>query len=202
MKLRRVFGGHAARANKPHRGHGQWGRSPPRQKPLNAGAHTAQRVSGFNDRKGYKESPRINVGQLQSGRIPRIDREAGHYHPVGHGSRRVLDRDTADTHRFNRAAHTVRDMGKLGEGRATAPQGDSSKRRGPVGNSQGSSPPGVGKGTGVRGSTDSHLGTTGRGDKGRLGMHDGHKGKQPKALSENLSHAWFESLGADHRGGK
>ena len=85
---------------------------------------------------------------------------------------------------------------RLGKHTGAEAKGDSRRRSGPEGDSRGSAPPGVGKGTGVRGSVSSHGGDAGRGDRGRLGKGDAYKGK-PTALSEDISHESFERLGAE-----
>ena len=74
-------------------------------------------------------------------------------------------------------------------------ESDTRRRSGSDGNGKGSPPPGVGKRKPA--SLAAHAGDSGRGGAGRLGMHDGHKGPQPKKLSEDISHSAFERLGAD-----
>jgi hypothetical protein len=87
------------------------------------------------------------------------------------------------------------DVRRNGAHKGKLPGLDTSKRSGAEGLSKGSAPPGVGRGAGVRGSLDSHLGDAGRGGPGKLGKSDAFTGKA-KALSETLSHEWFEKLGA------
>lgn len=73
---------------------------------------------------------------------------------------------------------------------------DTRVRKGTDGNSKGSPPPGVGKGTGVRGTLASHGGDSGRGGAGRMGKSDAHKGRATP-LSESPNSAWFEKLGSN-----
>lgn len=75
-------------------------------------------------------------------------------------------------------------------------ESDTRVRKGPEGNAKGSSPPGVGKGTGVRGTLASHGGDSGRGGAGRMGKSDAHKGRATP-LSESPNSAWFEKLGSN-----
>lgn len=83
-----------------------------------------------------------------------------------------------------------------GEHTGKAAKGDSRHRSGPEGNSKGSPPPGIGKGMGVRGSPDSHLGDAGRGGSGRHGKGDSFKGKST-SMTEEPNHNWFEKLGSN-----
>lgn len=73
---------------------------------------------------------------------------------------------------------------------------DTRRRSGPEGDGKGSPPPGLGRGKGVRGSPATHAGDAGRGAAGRTGKGDAYKGK-PTKRPEELSHEWFERLGAD-----
>jgi hypothetical protein len=189
------------RANQPHHGQGEHGRVRTHHGLMGgpSSAHMPQRKnSGFDDRKGYKGSAQAEFGSKHSGRAPLVDREAGHYHPIGHGSSRQFGEDSRETRRMNGEV-TDREGSARRDGYHTGKpsRGDTNVRRGEVGNGKGSAAPGLGKGPGVRGSPGSHLGTAGRGGAGRLGMHDGHKGPQPKKLSEDISHESFERLGAD-----
>lgn len=188
MKLRR--------ANTPHHGLGEFGRVK-RKAGTKDGAHVRQRDhSGYDDRKGYRNSAQADFGSKHSGRAPAIPREAGNYHPIGHGSSRQFSEDARETLRMNREvlshAATERREGKhTGE----PSRGDTNVRKGPQGNGEGSAAPGVGKGAGVRGTPDSHLGTAGRGAPGRVGKADHYHGK-PKSLPEHITHDQFEKLGA------
>lgn len=96
--------------------------------------------------------------------------------------------DIRETAHHNANKHSTRSIGKH---TGPAPKLDQSKRRGEVGNSKGSAPPGFDKsGGGRKGTLASHLGTAGRGGKGALTqMHSNQ-------LSESPSHEWFESLGS------
>src|SRR5277367_5966431 len=64
------------------------------------------------------------------------------------------------------------------------------------GNSEGTAAPGIGKGKGVQGSPDSHLGNAGRGGTGRIGKGDSYKGA-PTKYPEDISHSAFERLGSE-----
>lgn len=167
MKLRRA-------QNAPHHGLGEFGKA--RRKPgIKAGAHLAQRDhSGYDDRHGYREGARIS---------PRDEahRTAGH---PGIGQERRLNAEVR-----GKAASERRDGYHTGK----PSKGDTNVRRGAEGNGKGSPPPGVGKGSGVRGTPESHR--VGQGGTGRIGKHDGYKGK-PTSLPEDLGHGWFEKLGA------
>jgi len=174
MRLKRLH----PRGNAPHRGQGEHGRVHT-VRGLLAGDHMPQRHnSGYDDRKGYKEGPKISAkdqakrprGYPGIDQVPRLDAEVRSH-----------------------SASERRDGYHTGK----PSRGDTNVRRGEVGNGKGSAAPGVSKGRGVRGSPDTHLGSAGRGGSGRLGMHDGHKGPQPKNLSEDISHESFEKLGAD-----
>lgn len=91
------------------------------------------------------------------------------------------------------ATHTARNGKQTGSLKADGTS-DTRRRSGADGNAKGSPP------TKLKSpkpsSLAAHKGTAGRGGPGRLGMNDGHKTKQPTALSESPGHAWFESLGA------
>ena len=139
MKLRRT------RPNVPHHARGLMA-APKQRAPLNAGAHTPQRLnSGYDDAHGYKDSQERRNGK-QTGSLT---------------------------------------------------SGDTRKRSGPEGNSKGSPPPGDNnRGIGVRGSPETHKGTSGRGGSGRHGKSDAHKGK-PTAMTESPTSEWFEKLGSD-----
>ena len=183
------------RPNTPHHGHGLMGK-PSRKAGLKAGAHVAQRVNtGFKDAKGYQGSAKINVGQNQSGRAPKLAKEAGHYHPFATNSPlRGYEVDASDARRINKeitgaSASARRDGFHTGK----PSRADTNVRKGADGNAKGSAPPGVGSGKGVRGTPESHR--VGQGGPGKLGKGDTFTG-QHKPMSEDLSHGWFESLGA------
>jgi hypothetical protein len=185
----------------PHRGQGPRGRAVERA-PLSAGAHLTQRDhSGFSDAKGYQSRPAVSLGQRQAGRAPTVPREAGHYHPidtrVSQGGTRGLMGDVSDTRAMNAPMSATAFLRQNGRHSGKGAQGDTGKVRGPaVGNTHGTPAPGIGKGPGVRGSMDSHLGDAGRGAPGKLGRGDAWKGKA-KSMSEDISHDAFERLGAD-----
>jgi len=188
VKLRRA-------SNAPHHGMGEFGRVKRKGNP-GGGTHVAQRTnSGYDDRKGYKGSAQAKFGSTHSGKAPRIDREAGHYHPVGHGSSLLFREDTADTKRMLREV-TGREASERRDGRHSGKpsRGDTSARKGAVGNGKGSAPPGVGKGIGVRGTPESHR--VGQGGPGKIGKSDGWKGHSA-TMSEDLGSEWFEKLGAE-----
>jgi hypothetical protein len=189
------------RANAPHRGLGEHGRG--REKaPLKAGTHVAQRTeSGFHDAKGYQGSAKVGLGQRQSGKVPKLPRDAGHFHPLDtriERSSRGLMGDISDTRKMGRET-TSRSASARRDGFHTgkSSKGDTSiLAESAAGNSKGSAPPGVGRGKGVQGSPDTHLGTAGRGGTGRIGKGDNYKGA-PTKYSEDISHSAFEKLGAD-----
>jgi hypothetical protein len=189
------------RQNVPQRAMGPYGKG--RAKPApGGGAHLAQRTeSGFKDSKGYQTSPKISVGQRHSGAAPKIPREAGHYHPLdtrpSSGGTRGLMGDISDTRKINRPITPAASVRRNGFHTGKPSQGDTSLlKESAAGNAKGSAPPGTGKGFGVRGSPDSHLGTAGRGGTGRIGKHDAYKGA-PTKYTEDISHSSFEKLGAD-----
>ena len=194
-KLKR-FGSKRELANKPHRAMGQWAKGARFADP-GGGEHVTQRVTGFNDRKGYREGATPNIGR-ESGKAPRYAREHGYYHPIStQNPTRGYDQDVARSGLMGRevptgAASARRDGFHTGK----ASRGDSNIRKGAEGNGQGSAPPGVGKGQGRRGTPDSHLGTAGRGGTGKFGKGDSYKGK-PTNYSEEPGHNWFEKLGSD-----
>jgi hypothetical protein len=179
----------------PHRGEGPKGRALER-KPLKAGAHLAQAVnSGFDDAKGYQSRPKVALGQRQSGRAPTIAREAGHYHPFDtrvskRGTRGLLG-DVKDTSTINSPLSPEAFIRQNGRHSGRGAQGDTSLLKGAVGNSHGTPAPGVTKAP----STARHMGDAGRGAPGKLGRGDDWKGKA-KTLTEDISHAAFEKLGA------
>lgn len=138
MRLKRLT------PNKPRHGLGEYGKQRQRA-PLNAGEHMPQRIeTGYDDRKGYGDSPERRNGEHK---------------------------------------------GKL-------PGGDTRRRHGAEGNSEGSPPPGVKAKKGVRGNPDSHMGDAGRGGTGRVGKADSYKGR-PTGYPEDVTHEAFEKLGAD-----
>jgi hypothetical protein len=190
------------RQNVPHRAMGPYGKG--KNKPMpGGGTHVPQRTeSGFKDSKGYQGSAKIAVGQRQSGAVPKIPREAGHYHPldtrVSQGGTRGLMGDISDARAFGKEVPTGGPSARRdGYHSGKASKGDTSLLKGAnKGNSHGTPPTALSARPGVRGSPDSHLGTAGRGGTGRIGKHDAYKGA-PTKYTEDISHSSFEKLGAD-----
>lgn len=167
MKLRRA-------QNAPHRGIGEYGKGR-RRAGIKAGAHVAQRVdTGYDDRKGYQGGGRIS---------PKDEPHRVKGHP-GIAQERRLNAEVTGKNATER-----RDGYHTGK----PSKGDTNVRKGAEGNAKGSTPPGTGKGIGVRGTPESHR--VGQGGPGKIGQSDGHKGP-PRKLPEDLSSDWFESLGA------
>ena len=189
------------RPNVPHRAPGLNARA--KQKPApGGGTHMPMRHnSGDDDAKGYQGSSKIAVGQRQSGRVPKVPREAGHYHPIDtridKGGKRGLMGDISDTRKAGaettgKAASARRNgfhTGKPSKGDTSLIKGENK------GNSFGTAPTALSSKPGVRGSPDTHMGNAGRGGTGRIGKHDAYKGA-PTKYSEDISHASFEKLGA------
>lgn len=166
MRLKRTFGSHRNYGNKPHRGEGQFGRAH-QMGGLMAGAHMPERLkTGYDDSRGNKEGGRISPKDkpYRTKGHPGIDQEA----------------------RLN-AEVTSKKASERRDGRHTGKpsKGDTNVRKGPTGNSKGSSVAERGKG-----SLASHKGTAGRGGAGELNQVRSNR------LSESMSHEQFEKLGA------
>ena len=139
---------------------------------------------GFAPHADLGNKPHRGIGEYGKGR-----RTAGLMGVGAHVPQRVTSGNQ------DRAGYQASEARRMGRHTGSPPKADSRKRNGAEGLSKGSPPPGTKSQMGVRGSPDTHLGTTGRGGAGRLGAHDNHTGKS-KGYPEDLSPAWFESLGA------
>jgi hypothetical protein len=94
----------------------------------------------------------------------------------------------------DRKGYEASESRRMGRHTGPAPKYDQRRSQGAEGNGKGSPPPGLGRGKGIQGSPNSHLGTAGRGAPGKFGKGDGYKGRA--SYPEDISHSQFESLGA------
>jgi hypothetical protein len=182
MRLKRI-GGRRELANKPHHGLGQYGKVR-RQGNPGGGQHMPVAVKGsrglFSRTAGVDQRP---------AKAPKLNREAGYYHPIStENPRRGYGDDARAVKSAERARHSPLTLGRHSGHPARF---DQNARKSAAGNGLGSKLENGGR----RGTPDSHLGTAGRGGPGRLGKHDAYKGKATP-LSESISHAQFEKLGA------
>lgn len=109
-----------------------------------------------------------------------------------------LDAGEHMPHRVNsgfddRKGYQAGETRRMGKHTGPGPKEDQRRREGAEGNGKGSAPPGESRsGKGVRGNPESHM--EGRGGPGKFGKADAFKGKH--SYPEDISHSDFERLGA------